>query len=46
MVTPLSDNYFFTLLNYTQAKFTFPIHFHPEYELNIILNFPFKNNIF
>jgi AraC-like DNA-binding protein len=37
MATPLSDNYFFTLLNYTQAKFTFPIHFHPEYELKLVL---------
>jgi len=37
MVTPLSQNDFFSILNYTEAKFTFPIHFHPEYELKLVL---------
>ncbi|WP_439129052.1 AraC family transcriptional regulator [Polaribacter sp.] len=38
MVTPLNNNNFFSILNYTKAKFTFPIHFHPEYELKLVMN--------
>lgn len=38
MVTPLNKDNFFSILNYPKAKFTFPIHFHPEYELKLVLN--------
>lgn len=38
MVTPLRKDVFFSILNYPKAKFTFPIHFHAEYELKLILN--------
>lgn len=37
MVTPLSRDNFFSILNYTKAKFTFPLHFHPEFELKLVM---------
>lgn len=35
---PISGNDFFIVLNHTNAKFDFPLHFHPELELNLVLN--------
>ena len=37
-VTSLTDEDFFIVLNHFNAKFDFPIHYHPEYELNLVLN--------
>lgn len=37
-ITSLSEDDFFTVLNHFHAKFDFPIHYHPEYELNMVLN--------
>lgn len=37
-ITPLSNEDFFILLNNYHAKFNFPIHYHPEYELNFVFN--------
>jgi len=37
-ITPVSDDDFFVLLNHYNAKFDFPVHYHPEYELNLVLN--------
>jgi AraC-like DNA-binding protein/quercetin dioxygenase-like cupin family protein len=37
-ITPLSEDDFFIVLNHYQAKFDFPIHYHPEFELNMVLN--------
>jgi AraC-like DNA-binding protein len=34
---PISENDFFIVLNHTNAKFDFPLHFHPEVELNLVL---------
>lgn len=37
-ITPLSEDDFFIVLNHYNAKFDFPVHFHPEFELNLVLN--------
>ena len=37
-ITPLSDNDCFYLTDRNKSKFDFPIHSHPEYELNYIGN--------
>lgn len=37
-LVPISDDDFFIVLNHTNAKFDFPLHFHPEIELNLVLN--------
>ncbi|MFA9391144.1 MAG: AraC family transcriptional regulator [Prolixibacteraceae bacterium] len=36
-ITPLAEDDFFVVLNHFNAKFDFPVHFHPEYELNLVL---------
>ena len=36
-ITPLSEDDFFTVLRHFHAKFDFPIHYHPEFELNMVL---------
>jgi TonB-linked outer membrane protein, SusC/RagA family len=37
-VTPLLNDDLFVLLNNIQAKFDYPVHFHSDYELNLVLN--------
>jgi AraC-like DNA-binding protein/quercetin dioxygenase-like cupin family protein len=37
-LVPISDDDFFIVLNHINAKFDFPLHFHPEIELNLVLN--------
>ena len=37
-ITPLSDHDFFIVLDHQNAKFDFPVHYHPEYELNLVLH--------
>lgn len=37
-ITPLSEDDFFIVLNHFNAKFDFPVHYHPEYELNLVLH--------
>lgn len=37
-VTPLTNEDLFLLLNNQKAKFDYPIHFHSDYELNLVLN--------
>jgi len=37
-ITPLSTEDCFVIINRTKAKFTYPVHLHPEYELNFIQN--------
>lgn len=37
-VTPITQEDFFVVLNHFNAKFDFPVHYHPEYELNLVLN--------
>ena len=37
-VTPVKKDDLFVVLNNFNAKFDFPVHFHPEYELNLVIN--------
>ena len=37
-ITPISNDDFFVVLNHINAIFDFPVHYHPEYELNLVLN--------
>lgn len=37
-ITPLSQDDLFILLNNKNAKFDYPIHFHPDFELNLVLH--------
>jgi AraC-like DNA-binding protein len=37
-ITPLNRDDLFILLNNRMAKFDYPIHFHSEYELNMVFN--------
>ena len=37
-ITPLSDNDCFMVFDRYKSEFSFPVHFHPEYELNYISN--------
>jgi len=37
-ITPLTESDFFTLFSREKKKFDFPLHFHEEYELNLIIN--------
>ena len=37
-VTPLSAEDCFIIINRTKSEFNYPVHIHPEYELNFIEN--------
>lgn len=37
-ITPLSTEDCFVIINRTKSEFTYPVHVHPEYELNFIEN--------
>jgi AraC-like DNA-binding protein len=37
-LVPISDDDYFIVLNHTNANFGFPLHFHPELELNLVMN--------
>lgn len=37
-IPPISDDDFFIVLNHKNAKFDYPLHFHPELEINLVLN--------
>jgi len=37
-ITPLTINDCFTVFSRTKKEFNFPLHFHEEYELNLIIN--------
>ena len=39
-ITPLKENDCFLIFDRERKGFTFPIHFHPEYEINYIANAP------
>lgn len=41
-ITPINNDDFFVLLNHLNAHFDFPIHYHYEYELNVITHFEGK----
>ncbi|WP_152286029.1 AraC family transcriptional regulator [Flavicella marina] len=37
-ITPLEDNNIFVIQKHQNAQFDYPIHLHPEFEINLILN--------
>ena len=37
-ITPLTPNDCFTIFSRVKKEFNFPLHFHEEFELNLILN--------
>jgi AraC-like DNA-binding protein/quercetin dioxygenase-like cupin family protein len=37
-ITPINSEDVFVVLNHLNAKFDFPIHYHPEYEINLVMN--------
>ena len=37
-ITPINKGDLFIVLNHVNAKFDFPVHYHPEYEINLVLN--------
>ena len=37
-ITPLTPSDCFTIFSRAKKKFDFPLHYHDEYELNLILN--------
>lgn len=37
-LVPISNDDYFIILNQIDAKFDFPLHFHPELELNLVMN--------
>jgi len=39
-ITPLTQNDCFTIFSRVKKEFDFPLHFHEEFELNLILNAP------
>jgi AraC-like DNA-binding protein len=39
-ITPLTQSDCFTLFSRVKTKFDFPLHYHDEYELNLIINAP------
>ncbi|WP_271765204.1 AraC family transcriptional regulator [Aquimarina algiphila] len=41
-VTPVKSEDPFIILKHENARFDYPLHFHPEYEINFILNFSGK----
>ncbi|MEM6831397.1 MAG: AraC family transcriptional regulator, partial [Bacteroidota bacterium] len=38
-ITPVKEGQPFVVLEHENAKFDYPLHFHPEYEINFITNF-------
>lgn len=37
-IVPIIDEDFFIVLNQPNANFDYPVHYHPEYEINLVLN--------
>jgi hypothetical protein len=37
-ITPLTQNDCFTIFSRVKSEFNFPLHFHEEFELNLIVN--------
>ncbi len=37
-ITPLSNTELFVLLNNNEAKFDYPVHYHSDYELNLVMS--------
>jgi AraC-like DNA-binding protein len=37
-ICPITNDDLFIILDHTNAKFEYPIHCHPEYEINVVIN--------
>ncbi len=37
-IVPLHKEDLFIILNHPNAKFDYPVHYHPEYEINLVMN--------
>lgn len=37
-IVPIAHDDFFVILNHPNAKFDYPIHCHPEYEINVVMD--------
>ncbi|VBB45833.1 Transcriptional regulator, AraC family [uncultured Paludibacter sp.] len=37
-ITPISAEDLFIVLNYPNAKFDYPVHYHPDFEINLVIN--------
>ncbi len=37
-ITPLKEEHLFVIQKHTNAEFDYPIHLHPEFELNVVIN--------
>jgi AraC-like DNA-binding protein len=37
-ITPLSDDDLFIVLNHPSAKFDYPVHYHSDYEINLVID--------
>ena len=37
-ITPITNEDLFIILNHPNAHFDYPIHCHPEYEINLVMN--------
>lgn len=37
-ICPITNDDLFIILHHTNAKFEYPIHCHPEYEINVVIN--------
>ena len=37
-IVPINKEDLFIILNHPNAKFDYPVHYHPEYEINLVMN--------
>ena len=37
-ICPITGDYLFIILDHINARFEYPIHCHPEYEINVVIN--------
>ena len=37
-ITPISSDDLFIVLNHPNAKFDYPVHYHSDYEINLVMN--------
>ena len=37
-IIPIADEDLFVVLNHPNAKFDYPVHYHSEYEINLVMN--------
>ena len=37
-ITPIAADDLFIVLNHPNAKFDYPVHYHPDYEINLVMD--------